>query len=79
MSQPIGMKTKPSRRTGLAGVFASAVAAGIIASSKRQRHRGAHAAQERPSRQSFFGDDHSDFLMVNGVLLATPTIMDEKR
>jgi hypothetical protein len=33
MSHPIGMKTKPSRRTGLAGVFASAVAAGIIASS----------------------------------------------
>src|SRR5438034_319788 len=33
MSHPIGMKTKPRRRTGLAGVLASAVAAGTIASS----------------------------------------------
>jgi hypothetical protein len=33
-SHPIGMNTNPSRRTGLAGVFARAVAAGIIASSK---------------------------------------------
>src|SRR5678816_2288292 len=32
-SHPIGMNTKPSLATGLAGVFASAVAAGIIASS----------------------------------------------
>src|SRR4051794_32747801 len=34
LSQPIGMKTKPSLRTGTADVLASAVAAGIIASSK---------------------------------------------
>ncbi len=33
-SHPIGMKTKPSRRTGLAGVLAKAVAAGIIASRR---------------------------------------------
>ena len=33
MSHPIGMKTKPSRRTGLAAVLASGVAAGTIASS----------------------------------------------
>ena len=32
-SQPIGMKTNPSRRTGLAAVLASGVAAGTIASS----------------------------------------------
>src|SRR3989442_8140559 len=32
-SHPIGMYTKPRRRTGLAGVLACAVAAGIIASS----------------------------------------------
>lgn len=33
LSQPIGMKTNPSRRTGWAAVFASGVAAGTIASS----------------------------------------------
>src|SRR5690349_4090652 len=33
MSQPIGMKTKPSRRTGLAAVLTKGVAAGTIASS----------------------------------------------
>ena len=32
-SQPIGTNTKPSRRTALAGVWASAVIAGTIASS----------------------------------------------
>ena len=26
-----------------------------------------------------FRDDHSDFLMVNGVLLTMPTMIDEKR
>ena len=31
MSDPIGMKTYPRRRTGLAGVAAAAVIAGIIA------------------------------------------------
>src|SRR2546425_13368954 len=36
ISQPIGMKTKPRRRTGLAGVLASAVAAGTIPSRGRK-------------------------------------------
>jgi hypothetical protein len=34
MSQPIGMKTKPRRRTGFAAVFARGVAAGTIDSNK---------------------------------------------
>ena len=33
MTAPLGMYTKPSRRTGFAAVLASAVAAGTIASS----------------------------------------------
>src|SRR5438128_1520927 len=33
ISHPIGIKTKPNRRTGLAGVLARGVAAGTIASN----------------------------------------------
>jgi hypothetical protein len=74
------MKTKPSRRTGLAAVFARGVAAGTIASSKGSAIVATHhPAQERASRQSFFGYDHSDFLIVNGALFVMPRIIEEKR
>ena len=49
---------KPSFGVGAAAVCASAVRAGIIASSKRQRDGGAHAAQHRAPRQMFLGDEH---------------------
>ena len=43
MSQPIGMKTKPSRRTGLAAVFASGRRGGNHRIQQRQRQRRSHA------------------------------------
>ena len=54
-------------------------------------HRGDHRVQERqcqgrpespeerPARQGLLRDDHSDFLIWNGVLVAIPTISDENR
>ena len=44
-----------------------------------ERQRGAHAAQKRSSWKSFFRYDHNDSLIVNGVLLANPTMIAEKR
>ena len=79
MSQPIGMKTKPRRRTGFAGGLRERRCRGNHRIEQRKRECRAHAAKEGPTRQSFFGDDHNDFLMVNGVLLANPTMIDEKR
>src|SRR6059036_566838 len=55
-SHPIGMYTKPRRRTGLAGVLAWAVAAGIIASSS-----GSARVAWRPFRNVRLG---SAFLLI---------------
>ena len=46
---------------------------------QRQRQRRPQAPEERPARQGLLRDDHSDFLIWNGVLVAIPTISDEKR
>ena len=48
---------------GSAGVCASAVIDGTIASSSGSATRRAHAAQERPPRQCLLGDDHRDILI----------------
>ena len=46
---------------------------------QRQGHRGAQPAQERPSGQHHFGDDHWAFLIWNGVLFTIPLTIDANR
>jgi hypothetical protein len=46
---------------------------------QRQGQRRTDTAQESPARESFFGEDHNDFLMVNGVLWVMAMIREEKR
>jgi len=73
------MKTKPSLGTGRAGVFAHAVAAGIIASSS-----GSASAACAPFRNVRLGIAFFVMIMMtssfeNGVLVTMPRISDEKR
>ena len=59
-SHPIGMKTKPKRRTGLAGVWAQDVAAGIMASSSGSATEPAHRG-ETFAGESLFWSETSRF------------------
>ena len=46
---------------------------------QRQGQRRPQASEERPPRQGPLRDDHSALLIRNGVLVAIPSISDERR
>src|ERR1044071_2333182 len=70
-------ESESARRSG--GGFGQRRRCGNHSLEQGQRHRGADCAQEGAPWHRFLCNNHKLFLIVNGVLLTIPRMMEEKR